>query len=48
MIVTGPNNNKIQNLENNLLKNIKIQYIGLLKEFLGIEFTRDNNSITIN
>ena len=38
--ITRPNDNAIKQLEDDLRKTIKIQYLGLIREFLGLEIER--------
>ena len=50
LIITGPNKDKIKDIITSLSKLIKIEYIGKLHQFLGMEFKLDykNKGIYIN
>ena len=43
IIITGPNNNQIQQVIQQVNKDIKLQYLGELAQFLGMNFKINNN-----
>ena len=43
LIITGPNNNQIEQIITELNKTIKLQDLGLLNQFLGMDFIITNN-----
>jgi hypothetical protein len=50
LIITGPNKNQIDEIINKITKQLKLQYIGEINQFLGMEFTIDkiNKSMYIH
>ena len=50
LIITGPNRDKIVEITNNISNQIKLEYIGLINQFLGMEINLDykNKSILIH
>ena len=43
LIITSPNNNKLDQIINKINKTIKLQDLGILSQFLGIDFKITNN-----